>query len=171
LEASTDVEENYDYSVEDIFKESWFVASQVFMDQAQKTYFSVMGEPRVQGPKNALLTIFVELISNTLQHSVSRDTKGNKVEIRVKCRRKKGVLEITYENNGIPVPAKIHDKMFDPFTRGRTSTENMGIGLHIVSYLLSTLFNGRISYTYREGRNCFLLSFEEQGQSSGRKNG
>ncbi|MCD4818389.1 MAG: PAS domain S-box protein [Candidatus Cloacimonetes bacterium] len=85
--------------------------------------FNIQGNCKVYGD-DALGSIFINLITNSIKH-------GNSSEIGIKISSDRNLCKIKFIDNGIGIPDKIKDKIFNEgFFYGKTG--HTGIGLHIV---------------------------------------
>ncbi len=73
--------------------------------------------------------MFSNLVSNALTHGVENGTVGIRGSIH------EGHLQLSVSNHGVPIPADMLDKLFQPFRRGdlRPSMQGLGLGLYIAS--------------------------------------
>lgn len=76
-----------------------------------------------------------EMIANLFDNAVRYNREGGKVTIRILALTDKACIEI--ENNGLGIPAKDQDRVFEPFYRAQNSrnTSGSGLGLPIVKTL------------------------------------
>lgn len=85
--------------------------------------------------------IFTNLINNSLLHGFDKDDYG---EIKIKCYIKGPSIIIDYSDNGKGINDVIKDKIFDKFFTTKRDGGGSGLGLHIISNLISENLNGTI---------------------------
>jgi len=73
--------------------------------------------------------IFRNLISNAIKYSDPSKQK-NRIQITVKCDRKKASIDI--QDTGIGIDKEVIPRIFDMFFRGHEQSKGTGIGLYIV---------------------------------------
>jgi signal transduction histidine kinase len=71
-------------------------------------------------------------------------------------------IEIDISDNGCGIPDSIRDRIFDPYFSTRSPETGTGLGLAIVHRLVTTVLDGRIDVTSREGSGTtFTISLPE----------
>jgi PAS domain S-box-containing protein len=94
--------------------------------------------PMVEANESRLGQVFLNLLLNAAHAIAEGATESN--EIRVSTRtdtRGRAVVEI--RDTGTGIPAAIRERIFDPFFTTKSSGEGTGLGLWIVSGILSAL--------------------------------
>lgn len=71
-------------------------------------------------------------------------------------------LTLQVKDNGVGVPKKIADKIFDMFFRGHSQSRGTGIGLYVVKDAVERL-NGSIHVDSQPGNTCFTVTLKEAG--------
>ncbi|MCB0845683.1 MAG: PAS domain-containing sensor histidine kinase, partial [Bacteroidetes bacterium] len=79
--------------------------------------------------KKLLLSIFQNLILNSINYQ-NPEALQPRVEILVK--KQEGRVLITIKDNGIGIPEKIKNRVFEMFYRGNSQSKGSGLGLYIV---------------------------------------
>lgn len=92
--------------------------------------------------KDALTTIFENLIDNSLNHGFTED--GG--EITIKASLDGSDISILYEDNGIGVKSDYLEKIFDPFYTTSRYKGQIGLGLSIVFATVKNKIDGNIDY-------------------------
>ena len=103
--------------------------------------------------QNLLEIAFNNLLNNAYLYSDNHFAK-----IRIKQLNDK--LLVMIENSGSTLSTEEQDKMFEPFTRGKNSKANtgLGLGLRIVQRIL-TVHNFKIHYSTEKSTNLFIIEF------------
>ncbi len=102
---------------------------------------------------NAMRQLFVNLMLNSIQ---AISTQG---QIKVSSSLTEGRINIVFEDNGPGIPAKLHEKVFDPFFTSKDVGEGTGLGLYIVANIVEE-HGGHIRVDDRPGGGVrFTLSF------------
>ncbi len=100
--------------------------------------------------------LFRRVLANILRNGVEANPdKGVRFILSMSVIPESIVLEIG--NDGVPVPAELAPRIFDPYTSGTASKENMGLGLAIARKIMIE-HGGDIAYRESEGRPTFSIS-------------
>jgi signal transduction histidine kinase len=91
--------------------------------------------------ENRLRIIFENLISNSIKY-YNREQKRPFVKIKIHVSEEKVLISV--EDNGVGIPAKYIDRIFDMFYRVSTLSDGAGLGLYVVKEMLEKL-GGKIS--------------------------
>jgi signal transduction histidine kinase len=116
----------------------------------------------IQGNRNKLLQVFVNLIQNSL-YAVGRKTfEGEKPTVWIEAGVNDGKVVVTVRDNGEGIETVVINKVFDPFFTTKPVGEGMGLGLTIC-YRIVQEYAGRISARSERGKYCeFKLEFPAQ---------
>lgn len=100
----------------------------------------------INGDKEAITEVLVNLISNSLKYS----DKVKKIMLRLKAMDNKAIIEV--EDRGIGIKEAELERIFEPFYRAETNTfyHSVGIGLSIVNNIISD-HKGSIEVNSQEG--------------------
>ena len=121
------------------------------VDQAIKSYEGELGERisvtlqcdaelEMEGTPDDWLSIFSNLINNSVKHGFKDLQRGN-IGIRIVIGDKR--LDIDYRDDGKGMPPEVLAKVFDPFFTTDLQ-QGMGLGMHLVYNLITQRLNGRI---------------------------
>jgi signal transduction histidine kinase len=66
-------------------------------------------------------------------------------------------ISVSIANDGPPVPREIASRIFDPYVSGKSSKDNMGLGLAIVRKIIIE-HGGEIAYAEEAARPVFTIS-------------
>ncbi|MCX7959161.1 MAG: ATP-binding protein, partial [Deltaproteobacteria bacterium] len=92
--------------------------------------------PVIRGDKDKLYIVFKNLLENSLKYR----SPERKLKITIKAVKSEDGNELIFEDNGIGIESRYLDKIFKPFSRAVSQTENApqgyGIGLAIVKGIL-----------------------------------
>lgn len=91
--------------------------------------------------KIALWQIFAKLIENSLEHGFRQSGIGS---ISIYITELENNLEINYQDDGIGINKQYHKDIFEPFFTTRRQAGNLGLGLNVVTNILSNVYHGRI---------------------------
>lgn len=98
---------------------------------------------RISGQKykyssTALTQLSLNIIKNAIRHS-----KADTLKVRMTATNHtntKDKITISYKDNGIGIPERLHERVFDAFySRDKSNTSNTGLGLFIVKELSEVL--------------------------------
>ncbi len=108
----------------------------------------------IQADKNMLATIFRNLISNGIKFT----NPGGFVKI--KAVESDSELTFTIQDNGIGIPQKVADNLFDPTNRpkrvGTNREMGTGLGMILVQEMIG-LHNGKITFTSEENKGSTFV--------------
>jgi PAS domain S-box-containing protein len=114
--------------------------------------------PSLHYARKNLRSILYNLVSNAVKYrSPERDPV-----ITITTRREGSDVVLTFEDNGLGIPANQLPRMFVMFRRFHSHVEGSGIGLSIVKRIVENS-GGSISVASEEGRGTtFTITFHEQ---------
>jgi signal transduction histidine kinase len=165
LEIAADASDKQEYQLSEIISEAWYACRQEMPVDDDQLYLDVNCEQRIRGSRTVLLTIFTELIRNSIQHAFIYGEGESNNRILITCSPTEEGLSLVFEDNGLAVPAELTETMFEPFTRAGRTGSSVGIGLHIVRYLLTSFLAGTISYKRVDNSNRFSIRMSGQEET------
>lgn len=98
------------------------------------------------------VTIFTNLISNSLKHGFM-DRKKGKIAISVTKENKK--LKVEYRDDGVGMNPEVRTRLFDPFFTTNFQ-HGMGLGMHLVYNLITHRLGGEIVCESMPGQGVFF---------------
>ncbi len=101
-------------------------------------------------------TLFRQVLANIIRNGAEANP-GRRVRITVSIEEHGAGFGLVLANDGVPVPAEVADRIFDPYISTKTGKENMGLGLAIVKKIVLE-HGGDIRYEERAGRPTFVLT-------------
>jgi DNA-binding LacI/PurR family transcriptional regulator/signal transduction histidine kinase len=109
------------------------------------------------GYPGAIYQIITNFIMNSVFHGYDKGQNGN---IVIDISIDKNNVLLKYSDDGKGISAAIIDKIFDPFFTTNRGHGGTGLGLHIVSNIVSQKLNGTIKCTSPEGKGAsFTVTF------------
>ncbi len=102
---------------------------------------------------------FMQVINNLISNSIKFTRDGGTISVSVKDKQES--VFFTVADNGIGIPAKYHDKLFDKFTKARRKglkgEPSTGLGMSIIKTIVEW-HNGKIwfSSTENEGTTFYI---------------
>ncbi len=107
-------------------------------------------KPQINGEKSALITVFNNLIDNSIKYS----TKQSKIKISINFSQNNKHIVFIIEDNGIGIAEEELVNIFEPFYRGHNANENTipgsGLGLSLVKGIVQN-HDGEISVKSKIG--------------------
>ena len=100
--------------------------------------------PEILVNKDEMYQVFLNLITN------ARDAMPHGGILTITTKKRKGV-EIIFEDNGVGIPRKIRDKIFNPFFTTKKVGKGTGLGLSITRSIVER-YGGTIEVESEEGR-------------------
>ena len=128
---------------------------QAIAKTGQKIYYEHRGSEIISLDPSLLRNILINLLSNAIKFSHENG------EITVHSVANEGAIRLTIRDNGMGIPEKDKEHLFERFFRGANATniQGTGLGLHIVGKYIE-LMNGQIEYTSElEKGTEFNISF------------
>lgn len=105
----------------------------------------------------AISQIVSNLVLNALIHAFDKHDKGR---IIISIKKLDKVIEMNFIDNGKGIETNELHKIFDPFYTTKRSAGGSGLGLHIISNIVTNALHGRISCSSEQGiGSCFHLIF------------
>jgi signal transduction histidine kinase len=112
--------------------------------------------PDAEGVRAKLdATLFRQVLMNLVRNGVEANPRRS-VAVEVALTATADHLRIAVSNDGVPVPAALVSRMFDPYISTKTGKENMGLGLAIVRKIVLE-HGGEIRYHEVAGRPTFTI--------------
>jgi signal transduction histidine kinase len=96
------------------------------------------------------------VVANIVRNGVEANA-DRRVRFGVRLVALEDSIALTIDNDGMPVPAELAERMFDPYVSGKSNKENMGLGLAIVKKVVLE-HGGEIVYREVEGRPAFTIT-------------
>jgi signal transduction histidine kinase len=100
--------------------------------------------------------LFRQVVTNIVRNGVEANP-GRRVRFGVRLVALEDSIALTIDNDGVPVPAELAGRMFDPYVSGKSNKENMGLGLAIVKKVVLE-HGGEIVYAQVEGQPVFTIT-------------
>jgi nitrogen fixation/metabolism regulation signal transduction histidine kinase len=97
-----------------------------------------------------------QVVTNIVRNGVEANP-DRRVRFGVRLVALEDSITLTIDNDGVPVPAELEGRMFDPYVSGKSNKENMGLGLSIVKKVVLE-HGGEIAYGEVEGRPAFTIT-------------
>jgi nitrogen fixation/metabolism regulation signal transduction histidine kinase len=101
-------------------------------------------------------TLFRRVLTNIVRNGVEA-TPGRRVQFALLMAADADSISISISNDGPPVPRDIASRIFDPYVSGKSTKDNMGLGLAIVRKIVIE-HGGEIVYAEEAGRPVFTIS-------------
>ena len=101
-------------------------------------------------------TLFRQVLVNIVRNGLEANP-GREIRFEVRVSRRDDTVEIALLNDGAAVPEELVPQLFEPYISGRSSKDNMGLGLAIVRKIVID-HGGDIRYERRQGRPAFVIS-------------
>jgi len=106
------------------------------------------GPAEVHADDDRISQVVSNLVRNGLEHGHG--------PVTVKLRPAPGGWHLTVENDGDDVPPSLRERLFEPFVRGRTGGQGLGLGLFLVRRLVEA-HGGSIAFHHQSGRVAFIV--------------
>ena len=104
--------------------------------------------------------VLLNLISNAF-YAVSERKKLNQPDyeptVWVSTKKVNGKIEIRVKDNGIGIPQKILDKIFQPFFTNKPAGEGTGLGLSVVYDIITKGHGGELKVETKDGEGTTFI--------------
>ncbi|WP_033095192.1 sensor histidine kinase [Colwellia psychrerythraea] len=125
------------------------------LNQQNNVQFQIINPPNTlchSYPKT-VETVIINLILNSYEHAFTEN--GGNIKITLKPKNSDFIL--TYTDDGKGIPESINSKVLEPFVTTKKRNEITGLGLSLVSNLVTDKLKGHLNYESKEGEG---LKFE-----------
>jgi len=121
-----------------------------YMDEHKNIQFNIQMQPvqAIITDKELISSSLSNLIDNAIRYRQSESSFIN-INIQNDENQKRTIIEI--EDNGIGIPEKCKDKIFDMFYRATEKSQGAGLGLYLVKNAV-TKINGTIAFNSEQGK-------------------
>ena len=92
--------------------------------------------------------VVTHLLTNAMRHGVEGRDNGR---ILVSLHSRPTGIELAVADNGAGIPAKLRDKIFEPFVTSKFGQGHPGLGLYLVHSIVTGIFHGTITVESNEG--------------------
>jgi len=133
--------------------------------KGQQIKVSCTDTSEIYSDKNLLKNILLNLVSNALKYSPEDSLVG------INCSVSNKMVQISVKDNGIGIPEKDKEQMFERFFRAGNALniEGTGLGLNIVTKYIE-LLNGTIHFESEEGKgSTFTISLPNEKNEESRR--
>lgn len=111
--------------------------------------------PKVECYPGHINQVFMNVLTNAIQAIDDNDQKEEKGHIHIKTMREGKKLVIRISDNGIGMPKRIIDNVFDPFFTTREVGKGTGLGLS-TAYITIKKHHGEITVDSKEGEGTSI---------------
>ena len=110
--------------------------------------------PTVSFSRKNLRSILYNLVSNAIKYS----SPDRKPQVAISTRRENGFFLLQVTDNGLGIPEKDQDKLFQMFKRLHTHVEGTGVGMAIVKRIIENN-GGRIELQSQSGLGSTFTAY------------
>jgi signal transduction histidine kinase len=100
--------------------------------------------------------LFRNVLMNIVRNAVEANP-GRRVIFQLNVTSTEKWIAVTLANDGDPVPTNLAARIFDPYVSGKSSKDNMGLGLAIVRKIILE-HGGDITYAENQGHPRFTIA-------------
>lgn len=101
-------------------------------------------------------TLLRQVLSNIIRNGIEANP-DRRVRFDIDLRADADWIQLTMTNDGIPVPAELASRIFEPYVSSKSGKSNMGLGLAIVKKIIIE-HGGEITYAQTAGRPAFVVT-------------
>ncbi|PRX42975.1 GAF domain-containing sensor histidine kinase [Salegentibacter salegens] len=116
---------------------------------------------QIKNPVDCDPNRIAQLCSNLLGNAVTHGTPGKSIELEAICLN--GEFKLAITNDGVKIPKKVREKLFEPFYRieGEEPKKGLGLGLYIASQIASA-HKGNIQVSSSDKETVFSFVMPAQ---------
>lgn len=127
--------------------------------ECSKNYFSIANETsdsrcighqsNILANENELKQVIINVISNARYAMIQAMDRGmiSKGILKIHILNKENTVEMSVQNNGMTIPKKVINKVFDPYFSTKKEGEGLGLGLYFSKLLIEKRMRGAIGIT------------------------
>jgi signal transduction histidine kinase len=101
-------------------------------------------------------TLLRQVLTNIIRNGIEANP-DRRVRFDIELAADADQIRLTLANDGVPIPADLAPRIFDPYVSSKTGKNNMGLGLAIVKKIIIE-HGGDITYMETAGRPAFLIA-------------
>lgn len=101
-------------------------------------------------------TLVRQVLANIIRNGIEANP-DRRVRFDVEITADTDWVQLSIANDGVPVPADMMPRIFDPYVSSKLGKSNMGLGLAIVKKIIIE-HGGDVTYTETNGRPAFLIT-------------
>lgn len=101
-------------------------------------------------------TLMRQVLTNIIRNGVEANP-DRRVHFAIELTSDAHQIQLVLTNDGVPVPADLAPRIFDPYVSSKTGKNNMGLGLAIVKKIIIE-HGGDITYVETTGRPAFVVT-------------
>jgi signal transduction histidine kinase len=101
-------------------------------------------------------TLSRQVLTNIVRNGIEANPR-QRVRFSVVVSVLDAAVQIAVANDGVPVPAELSERIFDPYVSTKSGSDNMGLGLAIVRKIVIE-HGGDIHYEQRHGAPTFIIT-------------
>lgn len=108
------------------------------------------------GRKNELTQVLIILINNA-REALIKDINNNNKEIIINLEEDKKNILLTIQDNGLGIPVKIKNKVFDAYFSTNEENKGRGLGLYMSKKIIEEQFQGKLLVHNNKGAVFSIL--------------
>ena len=103
--------------------------------------------------------ILTNLISNSIRHGFSSESSSNTIKIKIH-QNGDGEVIVQYSDNGKGLSEEAQTRVFEPFYTTAREVGGIGLGMSIITQLITEKLNGTITLESSHSGACFIYKFK-----------
>jgi signal transduction histidine kinase len=107
------------------------------------------------GRKNELTQVLIILINNA-KEALVKDTQNDKKEIIINLEEDEKHIILSIQDNGLGIPKKIQEKVFDAYVSTYAEGKGRGLGLYMSKKIIEEQFKGKL-LLHNDGGAVFTI--------------
>jgi signal transduction histidine kinase len=121
---------------------------------------AVEGDDRARLDAERIAQVVSNLVANALQHG------AHEAPVQVSVSGDGGDVVLRVDNAGPPISPQLGEHLFEPFRRGRSDGNGLGLGLFVVHEVVRA-HGGGVSFRSAHGRTVFEVRFPRGAKGQG----
>jgi len=147
------------FLLHDLFKDTYSILEDVFEENLIDFKIDMYGKDlKIEGYRNDLSQVILNLISNSKDVLIEKESTSSFVQLTAKKVDKK--IFITCCDNGGGINAEILDKIFNPYFTTKDEGKGTGIGLYMSKEIIEKHMDGKMSVFNTGDGVCFSIELK-----------
>jgi len=130
------------FSMKDAFDNAFALVYKLLESKQIECKFEIVEDSKVFGVKKEFIQALLVILNNAKDVLVDNQIKSPKIDILIKTKDSKAVLEIS--DNGGGIPKEFFHKIFDPYFTTKPHSQGTGHGLCMAKMIVEKSMHGKL---------------------------
>jgi signal transduction histidine kinase len=147
---------HHEFDVKSLVQDTIFIVQDSFLDKHIDLSFYCEEGIMLQGDKQKLEQVILNILNNAKDALRSNDIKDAKVRVDVKLSQSRVIISI--EDNALGIEEAIKDKVFAPYFTTKFKSQGTGVGLYMSKMIVENNFDGTLTFKNQNGGVVFTIT-------------